>query len=283
MSLESPVSVLFDLEGQELAVTASQSASFVDGTQSGLLVMGSSSQGAQFLSLTDDGSLFVTGAVAATFAPNTAVAQGDAGTIAESWYISITDGTQVIGDSSGTPIWVSGTVDIANPVTVNGTVTVDSITNPITIDTTTPLDITGAVDILNPVDVIVSGATFNGDNLLVELSGTNIDANGALLITGSITSTPMKCPATVVTGFDASTTNITVLAANNGRCSALFYMDGNSRAFIKLGAGASSSDYTVELRNNAYFELPANYTGQVDVVFNNNANNTLRITEINEA
>jgi hypothetical protein len=260
--LESPVSVLFNTEGVELLVTASQSGSFLDGTQPGVLVMGSSSNGAQFLLLDDTtGAVVITGSVQATLATPT-VDQGQAGTIGESWYVSITDGTQVIGGDQSTPIWVSGVVDIINPLTIDGL----------------------NFDVDGNLLTAVSGLTFDVDsNLLVALSGVNV-FNGALEITGTINTTMTKCPATVVTGAAADTTNYTILAANADRCKAAFFMDGNSIAYIKLGAGASTTSYTVQLRNNAYYETPENYTGQIDVVFNENKPaNVLRVTEINEA
>ena len=266
MSLESPFSVLFDSEGTELAVTASQSGSFEDGTQAGLLLMGSSSAGAQFLRTTNDGTLFITGTVIDSIDITGAlvitgtVNQGDAGSVPESWFVRITDGTQVLGTGSSAPLFVTGNLALDPNSTV-----------------------------------VVSGATFDGDNLLVAVSGVNV-LSGALTITGSVTlgeqpievtgtlsTTPLRCPNTTVTGFGASSTVATVLPANALRCGATFFMDGNSRAFIKLGTGASTTDFSVEVRNNGYFELPGNYTGVVTVVFNNNnAGNVLRITEITE-
>lgn len=64
MSLESPISVLFNSEGFELAVTQSQPIS--QSYQPGYLIAGSGSQGqAVFLNVTDDGILKVTGSFAA--------------------------------------------------------------------------------------------------------------------------------------------------------------------------------------------------------------------------
>jgi protein involved in ribonucleotide reduction len=60
MPLESPVSILFNTEGQELAVSQSQSVS--SSMQPGLLLAGSSSLGAAtFFRVTPEGELFVTG------------------------------------------------------------------------------------------------------------------------------------------------------------------------------------------------------------------------------
>jgi hypothetical protein len=268
MAFESPVSVLFDTAGTELAVTASFSSSFLDGTAAGILVMGSSSNGAQFLQLADDGAIFITGSVDANFAPNSLVAQGDAGTIAESWFVTLTDGTSVLGADMTAPLYISGAVDILNPVTVNGTVTVDSITNPIVVSSITDpvtIEVTGTLDVN-----VVNTASITG----------SVTVNS---IVSPVTVRPMACPTTVVTGFGASTTNVTVLATNATRCGATFFMDGNAVAYIKLGATATPTDFTVKLLNNAYFEVPDNYTGQIDVVFDkNDAARVLRITEIAE-
>lgn len=276
MAFENPFSVLFDSEGVELAVTASFSGSFEDGTQSGLLLMGSSSAGAQFLSVGTDGQMTV------TVGNQPTVDQGSQGTIGNSWYVSITDGTSVIGTEAN-PFAVSGSVAI------NGSVTIDD-TTPIDVNITgEPVEVTGSVF----ADII--GATFDANgNLVVAVSGANVD-NGALQITGSVVlgeqpilvsgavdTTPTKCPNSTVTGVIASTTNFTVLPANGNRCVATFYMDGNATAYIKLGATATTTDYTVKVGNAGYYEVPGNYTGQVDVIFDKNGNATLRTTEIAE-
>lgn len=268
MSFENPFTVLFDQEGTALAVSESQS---VTSSQPGIVVFGSGSTGFEYLRLSDSGELFVTGTLSADL--QGAVDQGNAGTIGESWYVRITDGTNVIGTEAN-PFAVSGTVDIGNDVTVNGTVTVDDITNPINIDTTTPLDVTGTVgvtSIASPVSIDTS---------------TPLDVTGTVGITSiasPVTTRPVDCTSTVVTGWAASTTNGTVLASNTSRCNAVFYMDGNATAYLKLGSVASTTSFTVKLGRGAYYELPSNYTGQIDVVFNkNNSNQVLRVTEINE-
>lgn len=268
MSLESPFSVLFNSEGVELAVTASQSGSFETGTQPGFLIMGSGSTGAQFLRLADDGALFITGAVTDTIDITGAlvitgtVNQGEAGTIAESWFIQITDGTQVLGTGSSAPLFVSGTVAIEG----------------------------------GELNVVVSGANFDPDgNLLVALSGVGVynehlQVTGTVnivqpvTVTGSVSTTTIKCPNTTVTSWGASTVSATVLTASSLRCAGTFFMDGNATAFIKLGTGANSTgSFTVKVGNNGFFELPDNYTGAVSVVFDkDDSSKILRITEIFE-
>jgi len=217
--------------------------------------------------------MFVTGNIAATFQANTPVSQGNAGSVAESWYMRITDGTQVLGTGSSAPLWVSGTVDLLNPVTVvfSGGLADVHVTN--------TASITGSVTV-NSILAPISGA--------VNIAGVDLDA-GALTVTGAVdilnpvTTKPLAGTTTVVTGYGASTANVTVLAANTARHAATFFMEGKATAYIKLGATATSTDYTVKLLNNAYYEMPDQYTGQIDVVFDKtDAAQVLHITEIND-
>jgi len=60
MSLESPVSVLYDDFGVALAVSESQS---ITGSQPGLVVVGSGSTGWRYFHLSDSGAVFVTGSL----------------------------------------------------------------------------------------------------------------------------------------------------------------------------------------------------------------------------
>jgi len=201
MSFESPFSVLFDSNGTELSVTSSQTSGFAAGNQPGIVVMGSSSLGAQYLKLESDGTTWITGSVS------------------------------VINNSS----------------------------------TTT-----------------VSGLNFDSNgNLQTALSGVTV-AGGALTVTGSLSVTEAAYPNSLVSGVNASTTNFTVLAANSLRGGASFFMNGNARAYVKLGAVASTVSFTTILRNNTFYEVPAGYTGQIDVLFNKNGAQTLHVTEISQ-
>ena len=64
MAFESPLAILTDIFGVEIAVSSSQS--LVPGLNHGLPMMGSGSNGAQFLRVTDSGFLFITGALDAS-------------------------------------------------------------------------------------------------------------------------------------------------------------------------------------------------------------------------
>lgn len=85
---------------------------------------------------------------------------------------------------------------------------------------------------------------------------------------------------TVVTGVNASTASYTALSANPNRRGALFFKEGTNTCYLKFGATATTASYSIRMSSDDFFEMPKQYTGQVDVIFNTTAsNNTLRITE----
>jgi len=114
MAFESPVSVLYNGEGLELALSASQSLS--NASQGGLMIMGSGSNGtAQFFRLGGDGSLFITGSVTtnvATVATQSVFVGGWANGVTGSFVLggiatAVTQSTREIGASTAT---VSATI-----------------------------------------------------------------------------------------------------------------------------------------------------------------------------
>lgn len=83
----------------------------------------------------------------------------------------------------------------------------------------------------------------------------------------------------------SSASNTTLLAANPRRTMAAFYNDSTAVLYLKCGATASSSSYTVQLAAGGYYELPVTnhasgsvYSGIVDGIWAS-ANGNLRVTE----
>ena len=357
---ETPIAVLFDSLGKEIAVSGNQS---VTANQPGVAVFGSASNGFNFFKLDDFGALFITGTIA-TIGGNVAT-QGNAGSIGQSWFIKITDGTQVLGTGSSAPIFITGSVgisSIASPInvanfpttqsvkidqtitlpvsisntpTITGSVGITSITSPINITSSfafpvwvtgsvltgggiastvsqgnagsigqswfieitdgtkvlgtgssAPLFVTGAVGISSIASTvnITGSTTINSIASTVTTTGSNFVFNNTsqpLFVTGTI-SLP-RAPNTVVTGFGASTTSVTLLGANSSRSRALLYMDGAATAYIKFGAVASTSSFSLKVNSNGYYETPDSYTGRIDAVFSvDNSALVLRVTEMNE-
>lgn len=79
----------------------------------------------------------------------------------------------------------------------------------------------------------------------------------------------------------SSATNVTLRAANTARLGLTMYNDSTSSCYVKLGATASATSFTVFLGPTAYYELPGPhvYTGIVDGIWAA-ANGNMRVTEL---
>ena len=244
MSLENPLSILFNSDGVELAVSASQVLTG-SGTQPGILLFGSSSTGTAIpWRAASDGAMFVTGTVNAqvTQTSNLPVSQGNPSNAVDSWFVRITDGTQTIGGSTSTPIFVSGavTANISNfPVTQS--VKIDqSITLPVSVSN------------FPTVQAVTGTVAITGNSPAVPL-----------WVTGSVTTNFDPSTSATVTPVSSSTTVVTLQAANGNRRGLTVYNDSTKILFLKLGSAASSTDFSVKMSSQAYFEIPSQYIGIV--------------------
>lgn len=80
----------------------------------------------------------------------------------------------------------------------------------------------------------------------------------------------------------SSASSVTILASNASRKGAMVYNDSTQVLYLKMGATASSSSYTVLIPAAGYYELPAAqylYTGILDGIWAS-ANGNARVTEL---
>lgn len=94
----------------------------------------------------------------------------------------------------------------------------------------------------------------------------------------------MASVTATLSNVSSSASNVTLLAANTKRCMATFYNDSTQICYLKFGATATSSSYTVQLAAGAYYELPACdgrgvYTGIIDGIWAA-ANGNMRVTSL---
>lgn len=87
-----------------------------------------------------------------------------------------------------------------------------------------------------------------------------------------------------VTSVDSSNSNVTLLSANSSRKGATISNDSTSVLYIKLGATASSTSYTVSLAGASsapftYYEVPFDYRGRIDGIWGS-SNGAARVTEL---
>ena len=82
-----------------------------------------------------------------------------------------------------------------------------------------------------------------------------------------------------LTNVASSATTVTVLALNTGRIGATVMNDSTAILYLKLGATASATSYTVKMAAGGYYEVPFGYTGIMDGIWAS-ANGSARVTEI---
>jgi len=87
-----------------------------------------------------------------------------------------------------------------------------------------------------------------------------------------------KSSTATLTNVNSSATTVTVLASNASRKGAQIFNDSTQVLYLKFGATASTSSYTVQLAASAYYEVPAGYTGIIDGIWAS-ANGAARVTE----
>ena len=117
-------------------------------------------------------------------------------------------------------------------------------------------------------NVATAPTSANGD-----YSSIAADANGALFVRERPSLTPTVSRVTSV----ATTT--TLLAANAARRLATIFNESTSTLFVKFGATASVTSYTVQVPAGGYYEVPGFYSGIIDGIWAA-ANGAAQITEV---
>jgi hypothetical protein len=206
----------------------------------------------------------------------------------------------------------SGTQTVSGTVSVNGTASDNSANSssklpviaalantsaptwtngnmvPLSVDTSGALRIAGNITANNasvsttasapPASATYVGASVTTSNPTYasgQMNALSLTTSGALRvdnISGSSTSS--------VTSVASSATNVTLLASNSNRVSAMIYNDSNQRLYIKFGATASTTSFTVQIAAGGYYEFPMPiWRGRVDGLWAS-ANGAARITEL---
>lgn len=102
----------------------------------------------------------------------------------------------------------------------------------------------------------------------------------ALEVAGSFELTPTFAGTSTTSSVAGSITSVILLNANTNRLGATIYNDISAGfVFIKLGATASNSSFTVKLYPMSYYEVPFGYVGRIDAI-SSSATGNFRITEL---
>lgn len=99
--------------------------------------------------------------------------------------------------------------------------------------------------------------------------------------TGALRTTRASGGTGTLTNVVSSSSNVTLLASNALRLSASFFNDSTQLCYLKFGATATSSSYTVQMPSLSYYELPGPhiYSGIIDGIWAS-ANGNMRVTEV---
>ena len=111
-------------------------------------------------------------------------------------------------------------------------------------------------------------------------SAVNVqDGGNSLTVDGTVTTTFPSSTTATLTNVSSSVTNVTLLSSNASRKMATIFNDSTTNLFVKFGATASATSFTVKIALGGYYELPIPvYTGQIDGIWDV-ANGSARITE----
>lgn len=217
------------------------------------------------------------------------------------------NGSTLSVDDGGSSLTVDGTVAVSGTVTVDSELTTGDLDTGAGTDTRAVIGLVGSKsgggEIIpgSATDGLLVNLGANNDvtvtgTVTVDASGTAVpvtDNSGSLTVdapvgtpvfvrlsdgSSAITTLPVSLAATVTTKETRSATgttsqvadtssSTTVLASNANRLGASIMNDSSARLYLKAGATASTTDYTVSLGQNDYWEVPAGYTGKIDGIW----------------
>ena len=196
--------------------------------------------------------------------------QGLAGTVPQSWFVSLTDGSQVIGDSSAAPVFTSGSVHIQNLPAVQAITGTVDILNPVAVEGTfwqATQPITGVVEINNPL--LTVGGT---------ISVTNLPTTQSVVYPLAPTATRSSVTASVVT--------TQILAVNPDRKGVMLYVSSAGEdvaCYVGFGSGPlTTGDASFILYSDDAYTLEQPFvTAPIQSIFNLHTGSVrLFVTEI---
>lgn len=107
-----------------------------------------------------------------------------------------------------------------------------------------------------------------------------VDGTGALKVAGSLAVAPSTASTPVTTSVAHTASNATYLAANSSRLGASLYNDSSTTdVYLKLGATATVSSFTIRMAPGGYYEVPFNYVGIIDGI-SSAASGNMRVTQV---
>lgn len=232
--------------------------------------------------------------------------QGLAGTIPQSWLVTLTDGSQVIGDSSAAPVFTSGSVHIQNfpstqvitgvvelnnpllPVSVSNLPAIQEITGSTFVfgdfyQATQPVSFVQPIEVFGTASVVVSSLPAITGTVGITSIASPVDV-GNFPATSSVVY-PLA-PTATRSSLTASVVSTEILAVNPERKGLLLYVSSAGEdvaCYVGFGTGPiTTSDASYILFSNDSYTLEQPFvTAPLQAIFNmTTASVRLFITEI---
>jgi hypothetical protein len=114
--------------------------------------------------------------------------------------------------------------------------------------------------------------TYNGPVAVKPPNTPAVSADPALVVTispnNAFNITFAKPSTSETSSVPSSLTNVNLLPANLNRLGATIYNDSSKGLmYVKLGATATTTDFTIKMLPLGYYEIPFGYTGQIDALW----------------
>jgi hypothetical protein len=180
---------------------------------------------------------------------------------------SLTSDTQVGGiATTAAPTYTTGTLD-ALSLTLGGQLRIDGAYPKAT---TTA----NSADMMQVGGIVTTAAPAYTTG---QINALSLDTAGNLRVS-AITN---KAATSAVTSVAVTaSTNTTLLASNASRIFASIFNGSNKTIYIKLGTTASLTSYTIQLFTGSYWEVPNDYTGNIDEFSPAGASGNVLVTEL---
>lgn len=139
----------------------------------------------------------------------------------------------------------------------------------------------GDVDVLTLPNVTLDAATLAAlETINAAQSGTwTVQPGNTQNTTPWLVKEGRSATATTTSVADTAVST-TLLASNANRLGATIYNDSTVALYLKLGATASLTSFTVKMAADGYYEVPFGYTGIIDGIWASDASGSARIVEL---
>lgn len=189
---------------------------------------------------------------------------------------------------------VTGSVSLTEPVAISNFPAVQIVSASNWIPTVTgsvvvanQVNVTGSVGITAPVTVLqgTSPWIISGSSWIPTITGSVrveniVQVTGSVVIGTRVDTRLLAMSATLIATPATASANVTLVGANPARAGLTIYNDAKKIVYVKFGVSASLTDYTMQMADDDYYEVPFGYTGRIDAFADAGATGDIRVTEI---